>query len=241
MQTTPEYYETYWSSEGHCPVGALSDDMRRVFERHISRVDSCLDVGCGDGRTAGRWLNSHTRRYTGVDISSRAVEMARSIGLDAICIEDAAILPFSDSSFDVVVCLEVLEHLFDPQLAAREIARVLRAGGILLATVPNVSHWKSRVDLAVRARWNPRGDQLSVAQPWRDPHIRFFTPSSLSRMLLESGFDTVTIEGRQGSIAVNFRRFERFARPEPGSLGRWLVRRLPVLGAGLCAIAVKSV
>jgi SAM-dependent methyltransferase len=238
MNTKTDYYETYWSSAGHQPIGGLSGDVRRLFERHIGAGSSCLDVGCGDGRTAGVWLSQQARQYTGVDVSSRAVEMARSIGLDAVCIEDAAALPFPDSSFDVAVCLEVFEHLFDPQLAAGEIARVLRPGGVLLATVPNVSHWKTRVDLAVRGRWDPRGDRLSVAQPWRDPHVRFFTPSSLGRMLRQRGFDDITVGGRQASIVRNFRHLERFARPETGRLGRWLVQRMPMLGGGLFAVAV---
>jgi len=240
VETKSSYYETYWSTDGHRPIGGLSDDVRRVFERHVGRDCACLDVGCGDGRTAGVWLHDHAREYIGVDVSSRAVDMARSIGLDAVCIEDAAALPFPDSRFEVAVCLEVFEHLFEPQQAAQEIARVLRPGGVLVATVPNVSHWKARVDLAVRGRWDPRGDRLSVAQPWRDPHIRFFTPSALSGMLRQSGFAEVTVTGRQASIASNFRHLERYARHPTGPVGRWLAERLPALGAGLCAVAVKS-
>ena len=235
-----EYYETYWSEGGHCPIGVLSEDLRRVFELHVRRDSVCLDVGCGDGRTAGVWLSEHAKSYTGVDVSSGAVGMARSLGLDAICIDDAADLPFTDASFDVVVCLEVLEHLFDPQAAALEIARVLRPGGTLLATVPNISHWKQRVDLAIRGRWDPRGDALSHAKPWRDPHIRFFTPRSLASMLAQSGFDHVSVAGRQGSIARNFRHLERFARSETGPLGCWLVERIPALGGGLLAVAPRS-
>jgi hypothetical protein len=106
-----------------------------------------------------------------------------------------------------------------------------------VATVPNVSHWKQRADLALRGRWNPTGDELSVAQPWRDPHLRFFTPSALERMLRACGFERVAIGGRQGSIVRNLPGLERFARSEPGPLWRWLVERIPTLGAGLYAVA----
>jgi SAM-dependent methyltransferase len=234
---TKDYYESYWTAEGHCPTGALSGDVRRVFERHVGRQDACLDVGCGDGRTAGLWLNTHARRYVGVDISSHAVELATQAGLEAICVGDAATLPFADDSFDVAVCLEVFEHLFDPRSVALEIARVLRPGGTLIATVPNVSHWKQRADLALRGRWNPRGDDLSVEEPWRDPHIRFFTPSSVAALLCGHGFANVAVSGRQMSVARNFPHLTRFGRTESGPIARALAQRFPDLGAGLVSVA----
>ncbi len=235
---TKDYYETYWTEAGHNPTGALSPDVRRIFEQQVKPQHACLDVGCGDGRTAGLWLDGHAASYAGVDISSHAVEMACAAGLEATCIEDAVSLPFADNSFDVVTCLEVMEHHFEPHAVAKEIARVLVPGGVFIATVPNVSHWKARVDIAVRGRFDPRGDELSVAEPWRDPHVRFFTPSSLANMLRANGFDSVDVTGRQTSIVRNFRGLSRFALEEPRPAWRWLTDRFPDLGAGLCAVAV---
>ena len=53
--------------------------------------------------------------------------------------------------FTVVVCFEVLEHLFAPHLAVAEMHRVLEPGGVLIATVPNVAYWRRRLDF-LRAR-----------------------------------------------------------------------------------------
>jgi methionine biosynthesis protein MetW len=237
METTA-YYDAYWSPEGHRPIGALADDLRLILEELISPGDACLDVGCGDGRTAGIWLSEHAA-YTGVDISEPAVEMAQHLGLNVTLIDDGAELGFPDASFDKAVCFEVLEHLFAPHAAAREIARVLKPDGTLIVTVPNVSHWKARVDLAVRGRWNPRGDRLSVSEPWRDPHVRFFTPRSLSAMLEQAGFSTVAVGGRQSSILVNIPGLARYAHTDPGAWWRGLARRFPILGADLLAVAVR--
>ena len=132
--------------------------------------------------TSGVWLTRNGRKYTGVDVSEEGVSLAQSIGLDARAIEDAASLPFDSATFDVVLCIEVLEHLFTPHLAAKECARVLRPGGILLATTPNVAYWRRRLDMVLFGRWHPDGDHLSVEQPWRDPHIRFFNPGALRQM-----------------------------------------------------------
>lgn len=76
------------------------------------------------------WLRDHGHDYIGVDISENAVRDARSIDINAHRIEDAASLPFSDETFDAVVCIEVLEHLFAPQRALKEILRVLSPVGV---------------------------------------------------------------------------------------------------------------
>jgi methionine biosynthesis protein MetW len=181
------YYDTYWETEG--VTTRPPPELLRLFERDISSDDRCLDVGCGDGGTSGVWLNEHAGSYVGVDISDRALRKASERGLDVHRISDAAELPFPDHSFDLAVCTEVLEHLFEPQLALTEIHRVLRLGGRLIVTVPNLAHWRSRVDLALFGRWNPRGDHLSSAEPWRDPHVRFFTLTSLADLTEQSGFE----------------------------------------------------
>ena len=72
-------------------------------------------------------------------------------------------------------CSSIYPILARPPLEA---ARVLRSGGVLIASVPNVAFWRRRLDL-VCGRWNPEGDDLSVAEPWRDPHLRFLTTAAL--------------------------------------------------------------
>jgi len=226
-----DYYDDYWRSEGWETRPARK--LLELFERYVSSVDRCVDVGCGDGGTSGVWLREHSAGYVGVDVSEAAVEMARDRGLDARCIEDAAALPFDNSSFDVAVCVEVLEHLFQPQLAVREIHRVLRPDGRLILTVPNVAHWRIRLD-GLLGRWNPRGDHLSAAEPWRDAHVRFFTIRSLTSLIEGCGFKVVD---RGGYVEQGFAYFvpglRRLAGRSPASLAtRWAAEAHPRLLAG---------
>ena len=160
-------------------------------------------MGCGDGRTAGTVLDGLAASYTGVDVSTAAVREAESLGLDARVVADPADLPFPDGSFDVVTCLEVLEHLASPLEAAAEIRRVLRPGGRLIATVPNVAYWRRRLDLVAIGRWNPLGDHLSIQEPWRDPHLRFFTLRALRDMVESAGFEIVSAGGHWGGLLVD--------------------------------------
>src|SRR5205814_7906584 len=111
----------------------------------------------------------------GVDISQVAVEEANRRGLKAQCCSLDTALPFANESFDAVICLEVLEHLMMPEFTCREIHRVLRPGGQVLISVPNVAAWRNRMELLLLGHFNPGGSpQTARRYPWPDPHIRSF-------------------------------------------------------------------
>ena len=236
-----EYYETYWS-DGFDPDQALLPSFAQVLDRHVRAEDACLDVGCGKGGGPGAWAFERCGRYIGVDVSGVALDTARAAGLSVELIDDAASLPFPDDTFDVALCIEVLEHLLEPEAAAAETLRVLRPGGRLIATVPNVAHWRRRADLAVLGRWNPLGDDQSARRPWRDPHVRFFGRANLREMLLEVGFARVRTGGHGGSGLQDIPGLRHLARgPKPGPVHRLLVAAAPALFAHrIHAVATKA-
>ena len=195
MSSVRSYYDRYWSTlEADFPLppaleGVLRSNLRSGLE--------WLDVGCGAARTYAQWMAPATSRYVGVDVSETAVEQAREAGIDAHVVPDASELPFEDESFDAAICVEVLEHLFAPHDAAAEIRRVLRPGGQLIASVPNAIYWRMRLNSAMGI-WNPAGDWIALEQPWRDPHIRFFTIENLRAMLERAGFSRVEADASGG-------------------------------------------
>ena len=147
MTSSPElYYERYWSDGGYQPSGSLSPPLRDLFAQWIRADADCLDLGCGDGGTSGPWLQAHAASYIGVDVSTNAIRRPRALGLDARKVPATGSLPFADGSFDAVVCIEVLEHLVEPHLAASEALRVLTQGGRFLVSVPNVAYWRRRLE-----------------------------------------------------------------------------------------------
>lgn len=212
MNTPDEYYETYWSREGFFPHGKIWPELSALYAEWIPAGSSVLDVGCGDGLTSGKWISESGMKYVGVDISANAVEEAMRSGLNAVKIKDASTLPFALSSFDAAVCIEVLEHLFDPKGTIKDIVRVLKPGGVFIATVPNTVYWRNRADFFLLGRWNPLGDTLSVQQPWRDPHIRFFTFQSMRRLLDECGLSLLHIGGQSGGLLKAIPFLRRFSK-----------------------------
>jgi SAM-dependent methyltransferase len=113
----------------------------------LASGDRVLDLGCGEGRHAISVYVSEDVESVGVDLNPGDIEIARQKSLDFIeqdnpkksltlTVADALDLPFADSSFDKVICSEVLEHIPDYRGVLLEIYRVLKPGGIFAASVP---------------------------------------------------------------------------------------------------------
>jgi methionine biosynthesis protein MetW len=207
-----------------------SPQVYKALERHIAPGSRCLDVGCGSGHAVGPWAVARQVRYVGVDIARSAVEAARTRGLEAHLVEDSGRLPFPDSSFDAAVSLEVIEHLFQPEATIREALRVVKPGGVVIVTTPNVAYWRRRLDLALLGRWNPFGYSMAIKEPWNDPHIRFYNPGSLGRFLTKVGCEQVQVLGQGGTFLGDLPWIgHRIRRGQGSAPYRLLERLLPSL------------
>jgi SAM-dependent methyltransferase len=129
------------------PAGRLAGRLARFTRAVTDRVDTggaVLDLGCGSGELA-RCLAARGYRVTGCDIAPRmlsraaAADHAHAVTWVKLAAGWRA-LPFEPGSVDAVVAASVLEYVPDPLAVLRECARVLRPGGILLCSVPDVTH-----------------------------------------------------------------------------------------------------
>jgi len=112
---------------------------RRVLAEVLASLElpggsRILDAGCGSGRNMVE-LAAHGQ-VTGVELAPASVEVARARGVGEVLQGSVVPLPFADSSFDLVVSLDVIEHLDDDREALREFRRVSAPGGRLIITVP---------------------------------------------------------------------------------------------------------
>ena len=120
-----------------------------LIER-LGRIGAALDIGCGDGLfmhalRARFEAAGHETDMWGVDYSDYKTSRAASAGLQVKQCDLDQGLPFDDGSFDLVYAAELIEHLFNPDLLLEECRRVLRPGGRLLVTTPNLQAWYNRV------------------------------------------------------------------------------------------------
>jgi SAM-dependent methyltransferase len=118
-----------------------------------------LDLGCGTGGTMDRL--KPFGRVVGLDLEPLALSFCRERGHSALVCGSATALPFADDSFDVVLALDVLEHIPDHEAAAREVRRVLASGGHALVTVPAYKSLWSRHDVALMHQRRYRAGEVA--------------------------------------------------------------------------------
>ena len=125
-----------WSETYDEVANPLVDAEQRALDPILSEIapGDALDVGCGTGRVTAM-LSALGHRVVGVDPSEAMLERARAKGLDATFRSGSFdALPADDASFDLVTCALALTHVTDLGPPFRELARVLRPGGVLVTT-----------------------------------------------------------------------------------------------------------
>jgi len=163
-----QFYQEFFDNEH---LAQYDHDLRSVLRHEeIQRVTDdlpggfkMLDLGCGVGHILTIAPASFTK--VGVDYSHSSLKLARSQLHEPTALVNGSgqALPFADNSFDLVTCLEVLEHLEDDETAVGEISRVLKPGGYLIASVPNQYYFPEYRELM--------------------GHYRHYTPASFADLL----------------------------------------------------------
>ena len=127
-----------------------------------------LDAPCGDGALA-RELSARGWRVSAADLEPMRGDDARGFEFLRLDLDES--LPFEDGVFDAVVLLEGIEHLLSPARCLAEFCRVLRPGGRLVITTPNVSNVQSRWHYLMAARFSGFRPVARRPLTGRDPEL----------------------------------------------------------------------
>jgi SAM-dependent methyltransferase len=178
------FYDDRYATGGYMTgFGDLFEACRLLTVRQqLAELDvrprMVLDHGCGTGRYFDTLRSAFPdAAITGCDVSAVAVERARELHADgAFLVMDGEQIPVEDGSVDLLLSIEVLEHVADVDRAVREIGRVLRPGGVAVISTPCANRWSLEW---VMNRLRPDG-----LQPSADGYGRFATdePGHLRRL-----------------------------------------------------------
>lgn len=171
--------------------------VRALISEHVSQDQRWLDAGCGAGILTLEMARLGARG-TAVDGSPEMIAAALqqsaplSEGFEFKRVPCISALDASDESFDGVLCSSVLEYVDDIDRALAELHRVLRVGGKVILSVPNVKSPVRRVQKVLRYGGQAMNVNLC---PYLDVSVNAFTEVSLLRHLSKHGFRTLSTHG----------------------------------------------
>lgn len=160
----------------------------RVRDSIIARMmrprptDNIIDVGCGLGHFTHTL--SQSARCTGIDVDLTCLEHCRKHLSGTYLEMDIREMQFPDASFDKALCSEVLEHILDNGVVLDEVHRVLRPGGLLVASVPCS-------DGLFRGRTKNFGHAHVDRNSLEYHHHKGYTLKQFTKLLSDHGFDVV--------------------------------------------------
>lgn len=241
-KVAPQYASFYVGdrSEAH----SFSIRLERVIELLPERFARLIDLGCGPGlllqRLAPRIGAGGIQSLIGLDFAHGMLQQAQrgaGSGGYSVLRGDVANLPFAAATQDVVVCMGLMEYLDDERAVLAEIARVMRAGGTAIITLPNVSsiyrRWHrllNRVFIVLR-RWFPRSERLHNLEFMVGP----FTKGIAHREYGEDAYRQLLKEFGLEVDGTCYYNFKIFVSPLDKLFPRMTVRvsrRLEALGRG---------
>lgn len=168
------------------------DSVRKEIQPLLpKKMDRVLEVGCGSGATL-QWLKSEMgcSWVGGVELTEDAAGRAKK-RLDFFLegnIEKIE-LPIENASLDLILCLDVLEHLVDPWLVVKRLSLLLKPGGALIVSLPNICHRDVLIPLLRHDRWDYEPSGILDRT-----HLRFFTRKTAIELLEQSGLWVDKIE-----------------------------------------------
>lgn len=178
----PEKIETHYDGKLDSYFGHERNEIDELFPINCGSV---LDVGCGDGATL-KWLkdSKRCRETYGIEIFESAALKAKKV-VDHLFhgnIENDEI-EFLSERFDVILLLDVLEHLLDPWIVLKKLVEHnLNINGSIIVSLPNIRHYSALFPLLFKGEWTYQKSGILDKT-----HFRFFTKNSCIELFTQAG------------------------------------------------------
>jgi 2-polyprenyl-3-methyl-5-hydroxy-6-metoxy-1,4-benzoquinol methylase len=197
-------------STGLLPRQVVARDVVVTILRQSRGPQRVVDAGCGDGsflEALAAHLPGDQVSYAGLDYSEYQLAKAAHLPYEFHRCDLGDGIPLADASVDVLHAAEVIEHLYDPDLFVDECARVLRPGGRLVVSTPNLQAWYNRAlflagvqplfyETSSRTTEVGAGALRRFKRTTRPVgHLRVFNRTALLDLLRRGGFTPISVRG----------------------------------------------
>lgn len=167
------------------PLFELSGSLLRPGAR-------VLDVGCGNGATAGEF-KARGCEVVGIDLSESGINVARAahpgVRFEVLPADQNILRSLGGEPFDLVISTEVVEHLYAPRPYVKGCYEALRPGGRFICSTPYHGFVKN-LAIALSNGWDRHANPL-----WDGGHVKLWSRRTLSALLVESGFRDLRFRG----------------------------------------------
>ena len=155
----------------------------------LPRGGVLVDLGCGDGAALDA-LSGFFDEAVGLDVSTARLEKrARPVrGWRFIEADLNGPFPVPSAHANAVLANQVIEHVADPDHFISETHRILRPGGVLVLTTPNIRYLRHLARLVVMGRGPRTSNGEQIDGPWDDGHLHYFTHTDLLQLFVRGGF-----------------------------------------------------
>ncbi len=186
----------WWNTDGAFKTLHQINPLRCEFiQKHTALENkTLLDVGCGGG-ILSEALAKLGAQVSAIDLAPQSIEIAKlhlyesNLSVNYECIEVGAKAVQSPESFDVIACMEMLEHVPDPAYIIQECAKLLKSGGMAFFSTLN-RNFKSYALGVVAAEYI-----LNLVPQGTHDYQKFIKPAELRNMLKQAGFELVALSG----------------------------------------------
>ena len=157
----------------------LRTEMIQFLPKEYKKV---LEIGCAEGVFSGN-LNPNSEIW-GIELDEKSAEIAKKkMKYVLVGKYNQLYSELPENYFDLVICNDVIEHMEDHNFFFSSIKERIRVNGFLVASIPNVRHYKNLYELLIEKDWRYRDGGILDRT-----HLRFFTEKSIKRTLSKHGF-----------------------------------------------------
>ena len=162
------------------------------------KADRILDIGCGDGLFGKYLKETRGAEVWGIEYNADSAKRAEA-NIDKVLSGDVAarLSELPDNYFDLVICNDVLEHLYDPYSVIEKLKAKIVLQGKIMSSIPHIRYFRAMISIIFDKQFKYADDGI-----FDRTHIRWFTKKSIREMFENAGYEVILLKGINKSKSI---------------------------------------